>query len=67
MDELFDSGIKLAYPPEYSFILKNDDEKLAENVQRIHVNCLSYEVCVIWAKYHKNISILMPHIIAEGN
>jgi hypothetical protein len=67
MDELFDSGIKHAYPPEYSFIFENGDEKLAENVQRVHVNCSSYEVCVNWAKYHVNVSILMSHIISEGN
>jgi hypothetical protein len=67
INELFDSGIKLAYPPEYSYIFENGDEKIAENVQRNHVNCSSYEVCVNWAKYHKNVSILMPDIIAEVN
>ena len=36
-------------------------------VQRNHVNCLSYEFRVNWAKYHKNLSILVPDMIAEGN
>jgi hypothetical protein len=67
MDELFNSGMKLAYPPEYSFIFENGDEKIAENVQRNRANCSSYEVCVNWAKYHKNVSILMPDMIAEEN
>jgi hypothetical protein len=26
MDELFTSGIKLAYPPEYNFMAENGDE-----------------------------------------
>jgi hypothetical protein len=67
MDELFDSGIKLAYPPEYNFIFEYGDETLASKVQRNRVNCSSYEVCVNWAKYHKNVSILMPDMIAEVN
>jgi len=67
MDELFDSGINLAYPPEYNFIFEYGDESVAAKVQRNIANCSSYEVCVNWAKYHKNVSILMPDMIAEGN
>jgi len=38
-DELFDSGIKLAYPHEYSFIFEYCDETEASKVQRNIVNC----------------------------
>jgi len=65
MDEMFASGIKLAYPPEYSFIIENGDETELSNVQRNLGNCPSYDVCVNWAKYHKNVSILMVDRLAE--
>jgi hypothetical protein len=67
MDELFDSGIKLAYPPEYSFIFENADDTEASKIQRIIAHCPTYEVCVNWAKYHKNVSILIFDMLAEGN
>jgi hypothetical protein len=67
MDELFASGIKLAYPPEHNFIFENGDETESLNVQRYRVNCPSYEVCENWAKYHKNVSILLVDKVAEDN
>jgi hypothetical protein len=67
MDELFASGIKLAYPPEYSFIFENRYETEASEVQRLRVNCPSYEICVNWAKYQKNVSILLLDKVAEDN
>jgi hypothetical protein len=67
MDELFASGIKLAYPPEYSFIFENGDETESLKVQKNRVNCPSYEVCKKWAKYHKNVSILLVDKVAEDN
>jgi hypothetical protein len=67
IDELFDSGIKLAYPPEYSSIFEYGDETEASKVQRNIANCSSYDVCVNWAKYHKNVSILVPDRIVEDN
>ena len=67
MDELLASGIKLAYPLEYSFIFEKGDEAEASQVKRNHVNCLSYEICVNWAKYQKNVSILLLDNVAEDN
>jgi hypothetical protein len=64
MDELFDSGIKLAYPAEYSLIFEYGDVKLAANVQRNHVNCSSYEVFLKWGKFLNNVAIFIPDIIA---
>jgi hypothetical protein len=58
MDELFDSGIKLAYGPEHNFLFQNIDENDASNLQSRHVNCPSRRVCFEWALNHKNVSIL---------
>jgi hypothetical protein len=65
MDELFASGIKLAYPPQYNFIYESGDERELSIVKRNRVNCSSYEVCVDWAKYQKNVSILLDDMYAE--
>jgi hypothetical protein len=65
MDELFASGIKLAYQPGYNFIFDVGDETEASKVQRNRVNCPSFEVCVDWAKYRKNVSVLLEDNFAE--
>jgi hypothetical protein len=65
MDELFASGIKLAYLPEYNFIFENGDETEASKVQRKRVNCSLFEVCVNWTLYHKNVSVLVTDTTAE--
>jgi hypothetical protein len=65
MDELFASGIKLAYPPGHNFIFDNGDETEASKVKRNRVNCPSFEVCVDWAKYQKNVSVLLQDNDAE--
>jgi hypothetical protein len=65
MDELFISDIKLAYPQEYNFIFENGDEKERSIVLRNRANCPSFSVCKNWAKYHKNVSILLSDIDAE--
>jgi hypothetical protein len=67
MDELFASGIRLAYRPEYSFMFENGDEPEASQVKRNRVNCPSYEICENWAKYQKNVSILLLDNLAEDN
>jgi hypothetical protein len=67
MDELFASGIKLAYQPEYNFIFENGDETEASNVQINRANCPSFELCVDWAKYQKNVSLFLIDIAAEKN
>jgi hypothetical protein len=65
MDEMFASGIKLAYLPGYNFISEKGDEREASNVQRNQVICSNFEVCANWAMYHKNVSILLVDTIAE--
>jgi hypothetical protein len=67
MDELFVSGIKLAYNPEYSSIFETGDKTEASNIQRNSVSCPSSDVCVNWAKYHKNVSILLADDVVEEN
>jgi hypothetical protein len=65
MEELFASGIKLAYDPEYSFIFDYFDKVELSNILRNSANCRSYKICVDWARYQKNVSILMIDKIAE--
>ena len=66
VDELFASGIKLAYPEDFSSLFEDNIGPEALEVQRNLVNCPSYEECVNWAKYHKNVSVLLADIVAEG-
>jgi len=65
MDELFASGIKLAYPTEYNLIVENGDETEVSKVKQNRVICPSYEICVNWAKYQKNVSIILVDKDAE--
>jgi hypothetical protein len=65
MDELFDSGIKIAYQPEHNFIFEVGDETEASKLQRNRVNCTSFLICLDWAKYQKNVSILVDDRSAE--
>jgi len=65
MDELFASGIKLAYPKQYSYIFERGDETELTKLQRNIANCPSYKICVNWAKYQKNVSFLMMDSNAE--
>ena len=67
MDELLASGIKLVYLPEFNKIFDIGDETEVSNVKRLSVNCSSYEVCLDWAKYHKNVSVLLIDKFAEDN
>ena len=41
------------------------DETEVSKVQRNLINCPTYLVCIDWAKYHKNVSILFPDIRVE--
>jgi hypothetical protein len=59
MDELFASDIKFAYPPEISYIYEHSDETVLAKLQRNHANCQSYDVCLNWAFYQKNVSIVL--------
>jgi len=65
MDELFASGMKLYYLSRYNFTFENGDETEVSHVQRNLANCPSYEVCLDWAKYHKNVSILFDDLDFE--
>jgi hypothetical protein len=65
MDELFTLGIKLAYSPEYSYIFRVAVETETLNVHRNLVICPSREICLNWAMYHKNVSLLLSDIVAE--
>jgi hypothetical protein len=65
MTELLASCIKLAYEPHYNLIVENYYETEVSKVHRNLANCPSFEVCLNWTKYHKNISILLPDISAE--
>jgi hypothetical protein len=65
MDELFASGIGLAYAQGYDFIFENGYEREKSVVRRNRVNCPSIRVCENWAKYQKNVSILVVDKLAE--
>jgi hypothetical protein len=67
IDELFASGIGLAYAQGHNFIFENCDEREKSVIQRNRVNCPSIWVCENWAKYQKNASILMVDKVAEDN
>jgi hypothetical protein len=65
MDELFASGIKFAFPQEYNFIFEKGDQTEASIVKRNLANCPSFDVCKDWAKYHKNVSVLLSDTEAQ--
>jgi hypothetical protein len=65
MNELLASDIKRAYVADHSFIFENGDETEAPKVKQNHVICPSIEVCVEWALYYKNVSILLSNTLAE--
>jgi hypothetical protein len=67
MDELLDSGIKLAYLPGYDYIFNKGDKTEASKVKRNRLDCPLFKVCVDWAKYHKNVSILLIDMEAEND
>jgi hypothetical protein len=59
MDELFGSGMKLAYQSHHSFFFDNGNETELPEVRRYQANCPSFDDCVNWAMYHKNVSVLL--------
>jgi hypothetical protein len=65
MDELFASGIKFAYSREYNYIFRIPDETETLNVHRNLVICPSREICLNWAMYQKNVSLLLSDIVVE--
>jgi hypothetical protein len=65
MDELFASGIKLAYSPDYSLFLEIGDETEVSHVQKNVAKCLHFWSCLEWAIYHKNVSVLLDDLNGE--
>jgi hypothetical protein len=65
MDELSASGIMPELPPEFYYVSEYSDETEAKNVQKNRVKCPSREICMSWAKYQKNVSILLADIEAD--
>jgi hypothetical protein len=66
-DELLNNGNKLSYHQEDSFIFYGGDETEESNILRNRLNCPSIEICVDWAKYQKNVSILFSDSFAVSN
>ena len=65
MDELFASSIKVASIPHHSYILETGDEAEVRKIHRVLVNFPWFSLCLRWAMYHKNVSILLADIQAE--
>jgi hypothetical protein len=65
MDELLASGIKLAYNPGQEQIFEISYETEGSKVKRNRANCPSLWVCLGWAVYQKNVSILLLDNDAE--
>jgi hypothetical protein len=61
-NELYESGMKLYYEKDLNNFFENGEETEVSKVQRDRANCSSYWDCVLWAKYHKNVSILAPDL-----
>ena len=64
-DELFASGIKLAYDKDAIFILEICDEEEVSKIHRNLANCLSFWDCFKWAIYQKNVSVLISDFSFE--
>jgi hypothetical protein len=65
MDELFASGITLAYDASHSFIFEVGDETEVSNLKQNNASCPSLDVCFEWANYHRNVSILLSDMSVE--
>ena len=65
LDGLFDSGIVLAYEQGYNYIFDNLDETEKSKIKLNGVICPSIYICLDWAKYRKNVSILLNDKSAE--
>jgi hypothetical protein len=65
MDELFGSGMKLAYGSGNSFLFEFGDGRELSNVRRNKANCPSLKVCLDWALDSKNVSIFIDGLDFE--
>jgi len=59
MDELYASGIKLAYTPDKSYIIESGEETESSKVQTNGVICPLDDDCINWVVYQKNASALL--------
>jgi hypothetical protein len=57
LDEMFNSGIKLAHGTSHTGFFDDNEETKASKRKGTFVNCLSSQVCIDWAKYQMNVSI----------
>jgi hypothetical protein len=67
VDELFGSGMKLAYDPLLFYVFEYGDETEASKVRINKVDCPSFDECVNWAMYHKNVSVFLPDLYFESH
>ena len=67
VDEMFASGIQLAYTSGYNFIVENGDETEKSKVESNRVNCPPNLDCAYWAMNQRNVSILIYDMVAEIN
>jgi hypothetical protein len=67
MDELFASGINLAYRPEFSYLFEIGEQTEVLKIHRHLASCPADCVCMKWAKYQRNVSIILPEVSAEFN
>jgi hypothetical protein len=65
IDELFASGIKLAYETDFGFFKQIGDEKEVSKLHKYLANCSSFDVCLHWAIDQQNVSVLLFDIRVE--
>jgi hypothetical protein len=65
MKELIVSGIKLAYIPAHNYFFEISEVTEKLKVHRSRVNYPSRKKCLNWARYQKNVIILLSVIVAE--
>jgi hypothetical protein len=51
MDELFGSGMKLAYAPDLRQVFEHFNESELSNVRRNQANCPSLQICVGFSSF----------------
>jgi hypothetical protein len=65
MDELFASGMKLAYHPESNFVFEISEKTEVSKVQSNLANCPRFWDCYEWAIHDKNVSIMFDDYEVE--
>jgi len=65
LDELLASDIRLVYSQNFIQRIEKREGTLSLQFQKKHMNCPSFKVCVAWANYHKNLSIILIDKLAE--